>query len=270
MLPRLADFFVLQPTRHAIPTPEKERREIAFAEGSFEVWTQRVGALREPDLFVLKFVGTGGRAERASEHPAEVWSELASEIWTVNPPGYGGSSGRASLQNLAAVADAAFHEIERAARGKPLLVTGNSLGTVAALYLAAQNTCHGLLLRNPVPLRQLIAERHGWWNFGMSKLLAKQVPEPLCSIQNASLTRVPTLFVTSRRDRVVPPHFQDRVIDAHRGPKRMMRLTAADHATAISDAEVPDYMTMLTWLRETAFHHHRQQAAEHKLTDETV
>ena len=252
MLSRLADKIILLPTTDPIPTDGKTRRELTFGAGTFEVWAQRtVSELAvAPDFFVLKFPGTGGRAERMSQHPAEVWQDLSAEVWTVNPPGYGTSGGRASLRFIAAVASAAYDELAKRAEGRPIVVTGNSLGCVAALFLAANRDVGGLLLRNPPPLRQLIIGHHGWWNFGLSRFIAEKVPTELCSAANASRARAPALFITSERDRTIPPHYQQQIVDAYAGQRRVMVLLGADHATPIDEEQADEYLQHLRWLRE--------------------
>ena len=263
MLTRLADRLILCPTTHPISAGEKRRVLLDFDHGQFEVWIQTTGQTKEqahPDLFLLKFPGTGGRAERMSEHPADVWQDLATEVWTVNPPGYGGSGGRASLRHVTAVADAAWKHLSLRANGKPIIATGNSLGCVAAFHLAANHELAGLLVRNPPPLRELIAGRYGWWNFGLSKLIAAQVPESLCSIANASRAKVPAVFVMSGKDRTVPPSYQRRIIDAYRGKQQLMLLRDADHATPIDEGQVPEYLDKLNWLRDMLHQHHAAQS----------
>lgn len=256
MSTRLADRFILKPTTHPIPTDGKSRRVIDCEVGSFEVWCQRSKGASQSlsrsdgvDLFILKFPGTGGRAERMAEHPAEAWPDLSCEIWAVNPPGYGTSGGTASVQWIPAVASAAFDAIHKKADGRPVMVTGNSLGTVSALYVAARHEIKALLLRNAPPLRELISRKHGWWNFGASWFVARQVPNELCSITNASASGVPALFVVSARDRTVPPAYQRRIIDAYNGERRTLLLPGAGHATPVSEDELPTYVDLLSWLR---------------------
>lgn len=251
LLARLADRLVLCPTRHEIPPGDKTERRIAFGAGDLQIWTHRVGPSERapPDLFILKFPGTGGRAECATAHPADRWPEINAEIWAVNPPGYGGSSGRASLRHVAAMADAAFDAVQAEATGRPILVTGNSLGCVAALYLAAHRRVSGLLLRNPPPLRQLIVERHGWWNLGLgARLIARQIPAELCPIANAARAAAPALFIMSRQDRVVPVDFQQRIHAAYAGENRVMPLANADHGCPPDESELPNYVEKLVWL----------------------
>jgi pimeloyl-ACP methyl ester carboxylesterase len=254
MLAQLADRLILQPSRNPISAAGKVRRLLTTPHGFLEVWTQRVGALglEEVDVFVLKFSGAGGRAERTSHHPLDAWSDLTGEVWSVNPHGYGGSSGPASLQTLAVAARAAYKELANVAAGRPLFVMGNSLGTVLALHLAATHRVDGLVLRNPPPLRQLIVGRHGWWNLWLGAMLVStQVPDELCSIANARrCVDVPALFIGSVRDRIVPPHYQAQIVRAYAGPKRIMRLRKADHDAVMNAEEQDRYRRELRWLRE--------------------
>jgi len=254
MLARLVDAFVLQPTTDAIPVERKTRRVVEFDGGSFEVWVQQTtrDTSTAPDLYILKFPGTGGRAERMGGHPAEVWEDLSCEIWSVNPPGYGGSGGRASLRNTQPVVQAVHGKLACHAAGKPILVSGNSLGCLAALTLAANHEIAGLLLRNPPPLKQVIAGQYSRRTLGLSRLVADHVPAEVCSLSNAAKCRVPALFIMSAEDRMVPPRYQQQIIDAYAGDRRIMILDGADHATAVDDSQIEDYIAHLDWLREAS------------------
>lgn len=257
MLSRLADKLILQPSNHSIEAPHKLRELVEFSGGHLEIWRETNQPLLpihavdriHPELFVLKFPGTGGRAERGTPHPAEVWDDLHAEVWTVNPPGYGGSSGPATIKSFPAMAEAAFEHVRRVADGRAVVVIGNSLGNLPALYVSATYQVDALLLRNPPPLHELIIGKHGWWNFGLARFIAQQVPAELCTIRNASETNSPALFVMSGKDRMVPPQFQQRVIDAHAGENRVFLLPDADHASPITEVEAPAYLGQLTWLR---------------------
>jgi len=257
MLARLADKLILQPSNHPIEAEHKARKLIEFNGGHVEVWREtnqldspiHVTDRNEPELFVLKFPGTGGRAERGTAHPAEVWGDVDAEVWTVNPPGYGGSSGPATIKSFPAMTAAVFEQLRRVADGRPIVVTGNSLGNISALHVAATYCVDALLLRNPPPLRELIIGKHSWWNLGLARVIANQVPDELCPIRNSAETNSPALFIMSGKDRMVPPRFQQRVIDAHRGENRVFLLPDADHATPITEDEAPAYLEQLAWLR---------------------
>ncbi len=254
-LARLTDALVLRPTRHAIPVEHKARRELPFRGGRLEFWHQRSGPENRPnaDLVVLKFGGTGGRAERATEHPADCWPDLRAEVWALNPPGYGGSSGRASLQVMAEMALCAYDHVRAAAGPLPLIVTGNSLGGVAALYLAAHRPVNGLVLRNSPPLREVIVDRFGWWNLWIgARLIARQVPAELDAIRNAQRCRAPAVFVSALRDRIVWPRHQELIIRAYAGEKQVLPLRDADHGCSLNERERQEYRRLLDWLRARA------------------
>jgi pimeloyl-ACP methyl ester carboxylesterase len=253
MLSFIADKLVLCPTRHPIPVAGKSRRLIEVRGDRVEIWTHRNGghSTDEAELFVLKFPGTGGRAERGTNHPVDYWPDLRAELWTVNPPGYGCSSGRARLAKLAHVADAAYGAVADLAEGRPILVTGNSLGTATALYTAAHHGVAAVVLRNVLPLKQLIAGHHGKRSLWLGAwLLSRAVPPQLDAISNAARATAPCIFVVSGRDRTVPPTYQQLAIDAYAGPHRTLLLADADHADFFTEEEKLRYGEHLAWLRE--------------------
>ncbi len=257
MLSRLANRLILRPTRHALDTQGKLRRVVTFCGGTFELWNPRgrEHAPGEADLYILKFGGTGSRAERATEHPAEAWEDLQAEVWAVNPPGYGGSPGAATLSCLATMAEAAYLDVQSRAGDRPILVTGNSLGTAMALYVASRHQVDGLILRNPPPLRQMIVRRYGWWNGYLgAALIAWQTPRELDSVGNAARCGAPAVFLASRRDRVVPLRFQRLIHSVYASEKRILELADADHADPLQSHELEQYRELLGWLRERSFH----------------
>ena len=253
-LSRLADWLILCPTTHRIPADGKSRRTIALGDDQIEIWTHRVRADHSDDVdaFVLKLIGAGGRAERATDQPVNFWPDVRAEIWVANPPGYGGNGGRASLQQTPAVADAVFDELEKHAAGRPILVLGSSLGGASAMYLAARRRIDGLIVRNAPPLRQVILGRFGWWNLNVgARLIARQVPEELCCIRNAQRASAPAVFIMSDKDRIVPSRYQRLAIEAYAGPKRLLVLPNADHVTPMIEDEAEQYESLLAWLWTT-------------------
>lgn len=97
-----------------------------------------------PQRVIIKYAGNAGRAERSTWHPAEAWADQNVEIWTINPPGYGQSPGRASLDHVPALAAAVWQAIAQHYRDLPelpVVILGNSIGALTALHtvLAAQS-----------------------------------------------------------------------------------------------------------------------------------
>lgn len=252
-LARLTDAMVLRPSRRPLSAGAKQRHLIDHGEGHLEIWTHTVRCHdpSEAALFVLKFGGTSGRAERSTHAPFDQWSGLKGCVWSVNPPGYGGSSGRATLSGLPSMADAAYEAMREVAGDRPIVITGNSLGAVSALYLARIRPVAGLVLRNPPPLRELILGRFGWWNLWLgARLIADQIPEELCSIGNASGSKAPAVIVTSRRDRIVPRKLQRQIFQSYGGPKRLLTLRRGQHHTPMNPSEQAHFGRLLRWLRQ--------------------
>lgn len=246
----IANRAILYPTQGPVDPEGKLRRRISSPAGEVEVFIGKQGESASRTLFVLKLIGAGGRAERATLHPLDFWGD-SGEVWTLNPPGFGDSAGQATLSGLLPSALAVYDAIAQEAAGKPILITGNSLGCATALAIAARRQPAGLLLRNPPPLREVIWTRFGLRTLGLATLAICGVPKELNSLENANNARAPALFVSSQRDRVVPPNLQDRIFSAYRGPRHLVRLLTADHhETAQTKAETEDYATGLEWLKE--------------------
>jgi uncharacterized protein len=263
-LSRLADRLVLFPTRRPLLAVGKTRRLLEWSGGHVELWTVRTcgeGSDRgfgddphEPRCLVVQFNGKNARAERTGIDPLDTWSDLPGEIWSVNPPGYGGSSGRASLESLAPVADRVFRAAMHEAAGRPIVLTGNSLGTLSCLYLAAryadESSLAGLILHNAPPLADLIKQHYGRATLGLSRFIAERVPAELDSVSNGRLGDAPALFLTAGQDTVVPPAFQRRVVRAYAGPRQHLVLPDAAHEIRFTRRTRAAYARGLAWLRE--------------------
>ncbi len=253
-LTRIADRLILQPTTHSIDPEELQRRVIATPSGEVEAWTAR-SVSNFPNaqkVFLLKFPGTGGRAERGGLHPAEAWTDKTCESWTINHRGYGGSPGPATIQNFVETCDAVWDAANETFPDYKFVVYGNSLGCLSALYLSARFPVAAAYIRNPPPLAKMIAtrRRYTWWSFGFAKLIADQVPETLDAIENARRSTCPALFVQSELDRVIPTKFQDLVIGQFAGNFRKLVLQGADHHHRASESQLAEYGNAVLWLGE--------------------
>ncbi len=245
-----ADRFVLYPSTHRISAPGAEHIDLPFAGGKLETWVSRSDGLngRQPDAFILCF---GGNADRAEWHVQDVhdWDAAAVEQWFVNYPGYGGSTGPAELDSIGPASLAAYDALADRAKGRPVFVQGVSLGTTAALYVAAHRKPAGMVLRSPPPLRDLVLGRHGWWNLWILALpVASGIPASLNSIDNARKSAVPAVFVLTEIDEVVPIHYQQRVADAYAGPKRIV-MSRSMHNEPLTPACEGELRSARQWLQ---------------------
>jgi len=247
----LTDRLILQSTRHDIHVPERNPARFLHGDGELEVWVHRVGPDTQgtPDLYLLEFPGTASRAEHKTDFVEGCWSQVCVEIWAVNPPGYGNSSGTASLKKLPAMAERALQEVRQVAGKTPVIVAGGSLGSVSALYLAAHHKVDGLLVQNPPALREVILALSGWWHFKwLTRMIAKQIPRELDSLANAKRATVPAVFVTAQHDKVVLPHIQRQIINVYDGPLRIFSMPDAEHDTPLTEKDFEQLRPLASWL----------------------
>jgi len=271
-----------------------------------------------PQRVIIKYAGNAGRAERSTLHPAEAWADQHVEIWTINPPGYGQSPGRASLDHVPSLATAVWASIARHYRNLPdlpVVILGNSIGALTALHtvLAAQSlgpeldpvvglatgseigapattrgisdpaSLHpgsgsgpdlasaiaagghrpaetpaprlgprvaGLLLRNPPDLVPLILQhRRRWFHGPVPTWLVRAWGPEVDSAGLIAGCHCPLLLLQSEWDREVPPSNQDRLWDAHPGPKHKFIVPGADHEQLPTPSQPDLYHRYLNAIR---------------------
>jgi pimeloyl-ACP methyl ester carboxylesterase len=248
----LPDRLVLFPTTNRIDAGAAIRKTIPFQAGELEVWTARSVLAHQrgqPEIYVLRFYGNADRADRWVAAEAGMWNNRAVEVWGMNYPGFGGSTGPARLSRLGPAALTAFDELQKTAGDRPIIVFGASLGTTTALHIAAHRKIAGLILHTPPALRQIILQQFGWWNLWLfAGPMAYKLPADLDSVANARAIHVPAIFLLAENDEVVAPKFQRLVVEAYAGEKRIIPLPGADHNSPIEGAALADFHQALDWL----------------------
>jgi pimeloyl-ACP methyl ester carboxylesterase len=252
----LPDHLILFPTRRPIDTGAAVRKTVPFENGELEIWTaqsRRAQQQGRADIFILRFYGNADRADRWAAIEAEMWNDRAVEIWGMNYPGFGSSTGPARLARIGPAALAAFDALRRHAADRPIIAYGASIGATAALHVAAQRPIAGLILHNPVPLREIILRQFGWWNLWLlAGPVALQIPRNLDSIANAKASHAPAIFLLAEKDEIVAPRFHQLVVDAYAGEKRMIALRGAYHNDPIEGTALADLNDALGWVLDKA------------------
>jgi uncharacterized protein len=273
----LQDRLILFPTRSPIDAGGAVRKTIPFEDGELEIWTaqsRRAQQQGRADVFILRFYGNADRADRWAAMEAEMWNDRAVEIWGMNYPGFGGSTGPARLSRIGPAALAAFVELQRQATSPdaagsavpsespnpalrtahttaPILLFGTSIGVTAALDVAASHPTEiaGLILHNPVPLREIILRQFGWWNLWLlAGPVALQIPRDLDSIANAKVSRAPAIFLLAEKDEIVAPRFHRLVVEAYAGENRVIELPGAHHNDPVEGAALANLNNALDWM----------------------
>ena len=229
----MADTILLWPPKRAATYPQL--REM-IDNNSIEIFRATSNPNYEPDAYMLCFFGNGMLADEPVAQLAFMAQPLRLELWGVNYAGYGGSKGDASLAGVARTARRAYTELAKRANGKPIIIFGTSLGTTAALHVAAHERVAQLILHNPPPLPELILRRHGWWNlFLFAVPIAFDIPDELDSIENAAKVTAPAVFISSEDDAVVPISYQERIMKAYGGDWELLVMRGAGHNSPIQD-----------------------------------
>jgi len=248
----LPDRLILFPSTAPINPGAALRQSIPFQNGELEVWTAasyRARQSNKVDAYILRFYGNADRAELWASLEAETWNDRAVQIWAVNYPGFGGSSGPASLRRIPGAALTAFDALQNKAGPRPIIVFGTSLGATAALHVAANRNANGIILHNPPPLRQIILRHFGWWNLWLlAGPVALELPRELDSLENAKRVHAPGVFLVAENDEIVPPKFQRLVFEAFAGDKRLINLPGAYHNSPIEGAIMTEVYKGYDWL----------------------
>ncbi|QDT57707.1 Alpha/beta hydrolase family protein [Stieleria bergensis] len=259
----LLDHFVLQPSRGWIDHDHQERLVIDHGLDSDECFAQRPNfpdrSLDVPaELVIIKFPGIKGRAERASPWPAGlVGRDVLQLSW--NPPGYGRTTGRASISNIARRASVFVRLVieHLQLQHTPIWLYGNSMGcaTTGAVAACSNTLCPGnvcgVVLRNPPPLVEVIkqqAKDHvlGRW----ADSIADSLPPEMNLLRTARQIQLPMLVVQSELDELVPTTLQDKVVSAWAGPTQRVVIPAADHSGTLTDEQDPLLAPAVDWLVE--------------------
>ena len=142
-------------------------------------------------------------------------------------------------------------ELKTAHTAAPIVLFGTSIGVTAALYVAASRPTEiaGVILHNPVPLREIILRQFGWWNLWLlAGPVALQIPQDLDSVANARASRAPAIFLLAEKDEIVAPRFHQLVVQAHAGEKRVIELRGAHHNDPIEGTALADLNDALAWV----------------------
>jgi hypothetical protein len=247
-----ADHIILG-ENHDTVDPGAAKATVLHANGrAIECWRARspgVADGREPEAYVLFFVGKADRADRWINAVAGAWGNRPVEVWGMNYPGSGGSDGSAKLQNVASSALAEYDAVKQIAGSRPIFIHAGSFGTTAAIYVAANRPIAGMVLQNPAPLKQLIMGNYGWWNLWiLAGPVASRVPAELDSVSNAARCKASAVFISAGADWVIPPSYHKLVIDAYAGEKRVIDMPGMGHDSPLTREAAEALAKDMDWL----------------------
>lgn len=101
-----------------------------------------------PKGVVLYFHGNRDNVNRYVRYAPD-FTKHGYEIWMVDYPGYGKTTGKLTEQNLYMQAKEVYKLANSRFKGDEIIVYGKSLGSGIASYLASKKTCRRLILETP-------------------------------------------------------------------------------------------------------------------------
>jgi hypothetical protein len=226
----LAGRWLFRPSRQPIDC-RKQQRWVTRGSRRIDVWCE--GSGQRPRLFVLRFLGARGRAEHGTRDPVNRFDPFPGEVWIANPPGFGQTSGRPSPADYCDDALAVFDALRAHAGDAPIWVQGQSLGTLAALHVAANRSVDWLILRNVTPASLLAGRVFA----PLSALAQGCLPDAFDALRSAQRAQADALFVTSRQDRIATPALQARVYGRYAGPKQQLFVDCGHEDHVLPDAD---------------------------------
>ena len=249
LLQRLLDRISLRPSRHVIEH-DLQTTWLDVDGCRCEVFQLDVEAAQSDgpihDVNIVKFVGSGGRAENLTPLTLGGLKNVRAKIWVANPPGYGRSQGPATLTSQIQTARRLYQYVKNETGSAPILA-GDSLGGAIAICLASEVATPGLIVRDPPPIRQLILKRYRFFK-RIAAYFAGLVPDEVDAMAAAARCNVPAIFVSSRLDRIVPVECQDELMAAYGGPMRKVIARDAFHCGPLTVEELAEYRSSLEWL----------------------
>lgn len=140
--------------------------------------------------------------------------------------GYGNSEGRITEKGFYLDAEAAVDKAGDLARkmGCKLVVFGRSLGGIAAVHIAANRSCSGLILESTFPNLAFMARVHFPLPF-----IHLGLKDKFNAIGEIGKVKCPKLFFHGDRDAIVPIECGEALFEAATEPKEFVRLSGSGH-----------------------------------------
>jgi pimeloyl-ACP methyl ester carboxylesterase len=167
----------------------------------------------------------GGNAEDVSWMIDQAAARAPGIAWLlVSYRGYGGSQGAPSARNISEDALRWYDHAAALLKPSRIAVFGRSLGSGAAVHVAARRPVASVVLVTPFDSLTEVA-RHHYPFLPVAWMLRHRFD----SVDLAPRISAPLLCIAAARDTVIPPAHARRLYEAWGGPKRFLELEGAGH-----------------------------------------
>lgn len=186
-----------------LPQDFKFALKLKFKEHFTELADARVHSLivtpENSRAVILYFHGNGGAMDMWSETAEELAMKTNCDVWMVDYPGYGKSTGTVTSQNqLLTMAEKILAELKQEYPGTKIILYGRSLGSGLAANLTTDSTITALILESPYYSLTHVAK-------SMFPYLPSVIMKyPMPSYQWIAQAHLPILMVHGNKDEIVP------------------------------------------------------------------
>jgi uncharacterized protein len=223
----IANRLIFYPMRY--PEGDWERQRSAGAEDRWirsavdgtrlNAWWFPLPGARLATLFLH---GNAGNVTHRVDHATRIL-EAGSAVMLLDYRGYGRSEGSPSETGMYRDAEAAYDDLVRLGfEPARIVLHGESLGTAAAVDLAARRRCAGLILEAPMSSAQDVAS-------GILPLLGPLLVRGLESKRKIGGVRAPVLVIHGDRDDTIPFALGKAVFEAAHEPKWFWPVRGGTH-----------------------------------------
>jgi fermentation-respiration switch protein FrsA (DUF1100 family) len=177
----------------------------------------------------LAFHGNAGNIAGRSD-VYEFLGQLPANVLALEYRGYGRSQGTPSEAGIYRDAEAGFRYLANTKGIAPrtIISFGQSLGTAAAVHLAAEQKVGGVVLEAPFPSVAAVARNRFWFLPGIALVAGSQFD----TRNNLSRIATPLLIVHCMQDPVIPPNLAEEVFEDAQPPKFILRVGGYCHEEA--------------------------------------
>jgi len=214
--------------------------------------------IQHPDAraTLLFFYGSGEKVTRAHWRLFPWAERFRLNILCLDYRGFGFSDGQPGLAHLRSDALRVFDATRTLRAGKPTLVMGYSMGTVAAIHVASHRPVDGLALMAPISRPEevlpAIQQRVPWY----LKPFLRLEPDPALLVHRAPLEevrdiRVPLIVLHGEADPVIPVGCGRRVFEAAPSPIKTLCLVPGAAHNDLYLWQEPAEPAFRGWLERT-------------------
>ena len=184
-------------------------------------WYGQAGTGKPTILFFHGNAGSiGYRADRFGDFMGR-----GDGLFMLGYPGYGGSDGQPSEASITSASRAAYtFLIERGVAPGDIVIYGESIGTGAAVQLAASVDARALILEAPMSSAADVASIH--YPYLPVKALIR---DSWSSIEHIDQIDMPLLAIHGTRDRIIPISSGRKLFESADEPKKFVPIEGASH-----------------------------------------